>query len=125
MKRHKPEWTNEFLKLQGKLDETQRGQWVFVNEEVSKKYSNLEIEFIYKIQVGNNDYYEYKAETENEFILIRTFYNYVSISKTETENELNVEVVGALNDNREINIFEIMYYLNWSKMDKFEYYEFQ
>jgi hypothetical protein len=122
-----PEWTDEFLKLQGKLDKSKYGEWVFANKKASKKYSNLKLEFIYKVQIDNSDFYEYKAETENEFVLIRSFHNYVSIAKTDTENELihNVDVVGALNENKEINIFEIMYYLEWSKMDEFEYYEFQ
>ena len=37
---------------------------------------------------------------------------------------LTKDTISNLNENKEINIFEIMYYLEWSKMDEFEYYEF-
>ena len=125
--RLEPEWTDAFLKLQKKLKECQYGTWVFVDKKTENKYSNINLDFVYRTKASVDNYFEYKSETEKDFILVRTFLNFVSISKREREDELNnnMEVVTALNDERELNIDEIMYYMNWSKNKEYEYYEFQ
>jgi len=121
------EWTGAFLKLRGKLKESQFGTWVFVDKKTENKYSNLNIEFTYRTKALGDEFIEYRAETKKEFILIRTFINFISISKSEREHKLeyNIEVVAALNEHRELNIHEIFYWMNWNKNKDFEYYEFQ
>ena len=125
--RLEPEWTSAFLRLKNKLEECQYGTWVFVDKKTENKYSNINLNFVYRTKASVDNYFEYKSETEKDFILVRTFLNFVSISKREREDELNnnMEVVAALNEERELNIDEIMYYMNWSKNKEYEYYEFQ
>jgi hypothetical protein len=125
--RVEPEWTDGFMKLQKKLKESQFGTWVFVDKKTENKYSNLNIDFVYRTRASVDNYFEYKAESNKEYILIRTFLNFISISRKEREHKLdhNIEVVAALNEERELNIEEIMYYMNWSKNKEYEYWEFQ
>ena len=110
------DWTPAFLKLRKRLIETQKGSWVPVSKKIQNKYSNIIITSLCKFKT-EDDYVEYVGETEDGYINIKTFINYVSIITGETEYELlnNIEVVGAINDERNITIDEIIYYMNWNK----------
>ena len=110
------EWTPAFLKLQKKLIETQQGEWVPVSKKIQDKYSNLILTNLCRFKT-DNEYIEYRAETKDKFINIKTFVNYVSIVVADTEYELDnsIDVVGAINADRNITIDEISYYLNWKK----------
>lgn len=114
------EWTPAFLKLQKKLIETQKGGWVSVSKKIQDKYSNLILTNLCRFKT-DNEYIEYRAETKDKFINIKTFVNYVSMVVADTEYGLDnsIDVVGAINDERNITIDEISYYLNWEKPQEY------
>jgi hypothetical protein len=114
--RAKPDWTPAFLKLQKRMTETQKGSWVPVSKKIQNKYSNITLTGLCRFK-NYKDYTEYIGETEDGYINVKTFINFVSIITGETEYDLqnDIEVVGAINDDRNITIEEIIYYLNWNK----------
>ena len=112
----KPDWTPAFLELRKKLLEVQQGEWVSVSKKIEDKYSNLILTNLCRFKT-DEEFIEYKAETKDKFINIKTFLNQVSMIAAETEYELDntIDVVGAINADRNITIEEISYYLNWKK----------
>ena len=105
------------------MKEVHQGEWVPVSKEIQDKYSSFKPKHLCLFN-SEGDFKEYRGETENEFINIKTFVNYVSINIKETEYETHsdIEVVGALNLDRNIEAGEIMYYMGWNIHD-IEYYE--
>ena len=112
----KTELTPAFIKLGKLLDAAHEGEWVFASKKVKNKYSNIQPITICKFKT-DGDFIEYRGETEDKYINIKTFLNYVSMYIAETEYELanKVDVIGAINDDRNITIDEISYYLKWKK----------
>jgi hypothetical protein len=121
---YKTDWTPAFLKLQKKMKETREGEWVPVSKKIQNKYSFIEPIIICKIK-ADEDYHEYRGETEDKYINLKTFVNFVSLNIAETEYaaESDIEVVGAVNKGVNITLNEIIYYLNWSKPK--QYIEFE
>lgn len=110
------DWTPAFIKLQKKLAETQQGAWVPVSKKIQNKYSNIILTSLCRFKT-DDEYVEYRGETEDGYINIKTFQNFVSMVTADTEYGLDnsIDVVGAINDERNITIDEISYYLNWKK----------
>ena len=114
------EWTPAFLKLQNKLIEVQKGEWVSVSKKIQDKYSNIVLTSLCKFKT-DDEYVEYRGETEDGYINIKTFLNFVSMNTAETEYELDnsIDVIGAINADRNITIEEIIYYLEWKKPQEY------
>ena len=111
----KVELTPAFEKLQKRLKERRKGEWVPISKKIQNKYSNLVIEQITRTR-KDDDFSEYRVEAQDYLLNIKTFVNYVSMSIGESENEVDsyIDVLGALNvEDREITINEIIYYMNW------------
>ena len=121
--RIKADWTPAFLKLQKKMNETRRGEWVFASTWAKIDTYNIQPLSLCRF-MHDGDYSEYKGDTEDKYISIKTFINFVSIGIADTEYELenNIQVIGAINDDRNITINEVIYYLGWDK-NKIEYWE--
>ena len=111
----KVELTPAFEKLQKRLKERRKGEWVPISKKIQNKYSNLVIDQITRTR-KDDDFSEYRVEAQDYLLNIKTFVNYVSMSIGESENEVDsyIDVLGALNvENREITINEIIHYMNW------------
>ena len=111
----KVELTPAFEKLQKRLKERRKGEWVPISKKIQNKYSNLVIAQITRTR-KDDDFSEYRVEAQDYLLNIKTFLNYVSMSIGESENEVDsyIDVLGALNvEDREITISEIIYYMNW------------
>jgi hypothetical protein len=111
----KVELTPAFEKLQKRLKERRKGEWVPISKKIQNKYSNLVIDQITRTR-KDDDISEYRVEAQDYLLNIKTFLNYVSMSIGESENEVDsyIDVLGALNvEDREITISEIIYYMNW------------
>jgi hypothetical protein len=111
----KVELTPAFEKLQKRLKERRKGEWVPISKKIQNKYSNLVIDQITRTR-KDDDFSEYRVEAQDYLLNIKTFLNYVSMSIGESENEVDsyIDVLGALNvEDREITISEIIYYMNW------------
>ena len=111
----KVELTPAFHKLESRMKERRKGEWVAVSREIQNKYSNLVIDQITRTR-KDDDFSEYRIEAQDYLLNVKTFVNYVSMSIGESEYEVDsyIDVVGALNvEDREITISEIIYYMNW------------
>ena len=120
---HSVELTPAFLKLEKRLEEVHRGEWVFASREVQNKYCNIQPISLCKFK-ADDDYVHYKGETNNRYLNIKTFVNYVSMSIGESEYEADsyIDVVGAINIDRNIRHGEIIYHLGWDKWS-IDYYD--
>ena len=111
----KVELTPAFHKLERRMKERRKGEWVSVSRKIQNKYSNFVIDQITRIR-KDDDFSEYRVEAQDHLLNVKTFVNYVSMSIGESENEVDsyIDVLGALNvEDREITISEIIYYMNW------------
>ena len=111
----KVELTPAFHKLESRMKERRKGEWVAVSREIQNKYSNLVIDQITRTR-KDDDFSEYRIEAQDYLLNEKTFVNYVSMSIGESEYEVDsyIDVVGALNvEDREITISEIIYYMDW------------
>ena len=111
----KVELTPAFHKLESRMKERRKGEWVAVSREIQNKYSNLVIDQITRTR-KDDDFSEYRIEAQDYLLNVKTFVNYVSMSIGESEYEVDsyIDVVGALNvEDREITISEIIYYMDW------------
>tara|TARA_B100000131_G_scaffold320291_1_gene368058 strand:- start:1036 stop:1416 length:381 start_codon:yes stop_codon:yes gene_type:complete len=111
----KVELTPAFHKLESRMKERRKGEWVPVSREIQNKYSNLVIDQITRTR-KDDDFSEYRIEAQDYLLNVKTFVNYVSMSIGESEYEVDsyIDVVGALNvEDREITISEIIYYMDW------------
>tara|TARA_B100000519_G_C14040889_1_gene342657 strand:+ start:98 stop:475 length:378 start_codon:yes stop_codon:yes gene_type:complete len=111
----KVELTPAFHKLEGRMKERRKGEWVSVSRKIQNKYSNFVIDQITRIR-KDDDFSEYRVEAQDYLLNVKTYVNYVSMSIGESEHEVDsyIDVVGALNiEDREITISEIIYYMNW------------
>ena len=111
----KVELTPAFHKLEGRMKDRRKGEWVSVSRKIQNKYSNFVIDQITRIR-KDDDFSEYRVEAQDYLLNVKTYVNYVSMSIGESEHEVDsyIDVVGALNiEDREITISEIIYYMNW------------
>ena len=111
----KVELTPAFHKLERRMKERRKGEWVSVSRKIQNKYSNFVIDQITRIR-KDDDFSEYRVEAQDYLLNVKTYVNYVSMSIGESEHEVDsyIDVVGALNiEDREITISEIIYYMNW------------
>ena len=111
----KVELTPAFEKLQKRLKERRKGEWVPISKKIQNKYSNLVIDQITRTR-KDDDFSEYRVIAQDYLLNVKTYVNYVSMSIGESEHEVDsyIDVVGALNiEDREITISEIIYYMNW------------
>ena len=111
----KIELTPQFLKLQKRMKETRQGEWIPISKKIQNKYSNLIINQITRLKkvVGLS---EYRVIAQDYLLNIKTYMQYVSMSIGESEYEVDsyIDVVGALNvDDKEITIWEVVFWLNW------------
>ena len=111
----KVELTPAFHKLESRMKERRKGEWVSVSKEMQSKYSNFIVDQITRTR-KDDDFSEYRVIAQDYLLTVKTFVNYVSMSIGETEYEVDsyIDVVGALNiENREITINEIIFWMNW------------
>ena len=78
------EWTPAFLKLQKKLMETQRGEWVSVSKKIQDKYSNLTLTNLCRFKT-DNEYIEYRAETKDKIIYLKFYGHTLAAGMHETD----------------------------------------
>ena len=111
----KVELTPAFHKLEGRMKERRKGEWVSVSRKIQNKYSNFVIDQITRIR-KDDDFSEYRVEAQDHLLNVKTYVNYVSMSIGESEYEIDsyIDVVGALNvDDKEVTIWEIIFWLNF------------
>ena len=111
----KVELTPAFHKLERRMKERRKGEWVSVSRKIQNKYSNFVIDQITRTR-KDDDFSEYRVIAQDYLLNVKTYVNYVSMSIGESEHEVDsyIDVVGALNiEDREITISEIIYYMNW------------
>ena len=111
----KIELTPQFLKLQKRMKETRQGEWIPISKKIQNKYSNLIINQITRLK-KDDGLSEYRVIAQDYLLNIKTYMQYVSMSIGESEYEVDsyIDVVGALNvDDKEITIWEVVFWLNW------------
>ena len=111
----KVELTPAFEKLQERLKERRKGEWIPISKKIQNKYSNLVIDQITRLK-KEDGLSEYRVIAQDYLLNIKTYMQYVSMSIGESEYEVDsyIDVVGALNvDDKEITIWEVVFWLNW------------
>ena len=111
----KIELTPQFLKLQKRMKEPRQGEWIPISKKIKNKYSNLVIDQITRLK-KEDGLSEYRVIAQDYLLNIKTYMQYVSMSIGESEYEVDsyIDVVGALNvDDKEITIWEVVFWLNW------------
>ena len=111
----KIELTPQFLKLQKRMKETRQGEWIPISKKIQNKYSNLVIDQITRLK-KEDGLSEYRVIAQDYLLNIKTYMQYVSMSIGESEDEVDsyIDVVGSLNvDDKEITIWEVVFWLNW------------
>ena len=111
----KIELTPQFLKLQKRMKETRQGEWIPISKKIQNKYSNLVIDQITRLK-KEDGLSEYRVIAQDYLLNIKTYMQYVSMSIGESEYEVDsyIDVVGSLNvDDKEITIWEVVFWLNW------------
>ena len=111
----KIELTPQFLKLQNRMKETRQCEWIPISKKIQNKYSNLVIDQITRLK-KEDGLSEYRVIAQDYLLNIKTYMQYVSMSIGESEYEVDsyIDVVGALNvDDKEITIWEVVFWLNW------------